>query len=108
MNEIDEMLKNKDAADSTEQTAEAYEIKLVHMVTELKDTVSVYGHYTLGQVAELYGSQIGLHPGNKLWFYNLQAYPKTNTPDQSLTVAEFGVGPGDSLGISDECSVAAG
>ena len=109
MNEIDAMLQNKDAeTNGAANNKEAYEIKICHKITGAKEVVPVYGTNTLGQVVQGYGELIGLKSeNNKFLFYNEKATPKRSTSDQNVTVAEFDIGPGDTLGISDEGSVAA-
>lgn len=105
MNEIDAMLHKK-GADTNEPAV--IEIKICHKITGAKDTVPVYGTNTLGQVVQGYGELIGLKSeNNKFLFYNEQSKPKRSTSDQNVTIAEFGIGAGDTLGISDEGSVAA-
>lgn len=108
MSEIDAMLQKKAAETSAANDKEAFEIKICHKITGAKDTVPVYGSNTLGQVVQGYGELIGLKSeNNKFLFYNEKAMPKRSTSDQNVTIAEFGIGPGDTLGISDEGSVAA-
>lgn len=105
MNEIDAMLHKK-GAEANEPAV--FEIKICHKITGAKDTVPVYGTNTLGQVVQGYGELIGLKSENKKFlFYNEQSKPKRSTSDQNVTIAEFGIGAGDTLGISDEGSVAA-
>lgn len=107
MNEIDEMLQKKAEAGMANDK-EAFDIKILHKITNAQDTVPVYGTNTLGQVVQGYGGLIGLKSeNNKFLFYNEQVTPKRSTSDQKVTIAEFGIGPGDTLGISDEGSVAA-
>lgn len=109
MSEIDAMLQNKDAeTNGAANDKEAYEIKICHKITGAKEVVPVYGTNTLGQVVQGYGELIGLKSeNNKFLFYNEKSTPKRSTSDQNVTVAEFGIGPNDTLGISDEGSVAA-
>ena len=108
MNEIDTMLNNKDAQTAPANDKEAFEIKICNKITGAKEVVPVYGSNTLGQVVQGYGQLIGLKSeNNKFLFYNEKATPKRSTSDQNVTIAEFGIGAGDLLGISDEGSVAA-
>lgn len=108
MNEIDTMLNNKDAQNAPANDKEAFEIKICNKITGAKEVVPVYGSNTLGQVVQGYGQLIGLKSeNNKFLFYNEKATPKRSTSDQNVTIAEFGIGAGDLLGISDEGSVAA-
>lgn len=107
MNEVDAMLQKKAEEISTANDKEAYEIKICHKITGAKETVLVCGANTLGQIVQGYGELIGLKSeNNKFLFYNEKVTPKRSTSDQSVTIAEFGIGPGDTLGISDEGSVA--
>lgn len=108
MSEIDAMLQKKAAEASAASDKEVFEIKICHKITGAKEVVPVYGSNTLGQVVQGYGELIGLKSeNNKFLFYNEKATPKRSTSDQNVTIAEFGIGPGDTLGISDEGSVAA-
>lgn len=108
MSEIDAMLQKKDAETGAANDKEAFEIKICHKITNAKEVVPVYGSNTLGQVVQGYGELIGLKSeNNKFLFYNEKTTPKRSTSDQTVTIAEFGIGPGDTLGISDEGSVAA-
>ncbi|MBR3974212.1 MAG: hypothetical protein IKJ99_09735 [Oscillospiraceae bacterium] len=108
MSEIETMLQNKAAETVAANDKEAFEIKICHKITGATEAVPVYGSNTLGQVVQGYGTLIGLKAeNNKFLFYNEQATPKRSTSDQNVTIAEFGIGPGDKLGISDEGSVAA-
>lgn len=108
MSEIDAMLRKKDAEAGTVTEKDAFEIKICHKITGAKEVVPVYGSNTLGQVVQGYGELIGLKSeNNKFLFYNENTTPKRSTSDQSVTIAEFGIAPGNTLGISDEGSVAA-
>ncbi len=108
MSEIDAMLQKKDGEAIPANDKEAYEIKICNKITGAKEVVTVYGANTLGQVVQGYGQLIGLKSENgKFLFYNEKATPKKSTSDQSVTIAAFEIGPGDTLGISSEGTVAA-
>lgn len=108
MNEVDAMLQKKAAEARTVDDKQVFEIRIYHKITSAAEVVPVYGSNTLGQVAQGYGELIGLKAeNNKFLFYNEKTTPKRSTSDQTTTIAEFGIGPGDTLGISDECQVAA-
>lgn len=107
MNEIDIMLNKKEAEAATVNPTEAFEIRIYHKLTTASESVPVFGSNTLGQVVQGYGHLIGLKSeNNKFWFYNENTTPKRSVSDQSMTIEEFGLKPGDTLGISDEGSVA--
>ena len=108
MNEIDAMLQKKAAETDATNDKDAFDIKIYHKITEESRMVPVYSSNTLGQVVQGYGHLIGLKAENgKFLFYNENVKPKRSTSTQSTTIADFGIGPGDTLGISDEGSVAA-
>lgn len=107
MNEVDAMLTAAETDTPEADNKEAFEIQLCNKLTGLKESVPVYGSNTLGQIAEGYGSLIGIKTANKkLIFYNESATPKRSTSDQAVTVRQFGLTAGNTLSISDEGSVA--
>lgn len=106
MNEIDAMLQNK--TDPVPQESEAYEITIQHMLTNSKSLVPVYASNTLGQIALGYGDLIGLKTEKNMFkFYNMQSTPMRSISDMTKPLSQFGIGPGDTLGISDDGRVAA-
>lgn len=109
MNEVDTMLQNKAAETAQEASDKPFNIIIHNRISDHKAEVLVLGANTLGQVVQGYGAKIGLKTeNNKFNFYNLNGTNKRTTSDLNETIAGFGIGPGDTLGISDEGSVAAG
>lgn len=103
MNEVDTMLQKK-----AEANDQPFKINIHNRISNQKAEVLVLGANTLGQVVQGYGHQIGLKSeNNKFKFYNLNGDNKRDTSDLNETISAFGIGEGDTLGISDEGSVAA-
>lgn len=107
MNEIDAMLTAAETDTAEPDNKEAFEIQICNKLTGATEPAPVYPGNTLGQIAEGYGSLIGIKAANKkLIFYNESVTPKRSTSDQSITVQQFSLTAGSTLGISDEGSVA--
>ena len=105
MNEVDAMLQENPAPATDDK--EAFYIRIQNKVTGITKPFPVYATNTLGQILHGYGEDIGLKPQDKkYYFYNEQVTPKRSTSNQKTTIAEFAIGPDDTLGISDEGSVA--
>ena len=84
-----------------------FEIDLLNKVTGTNyPKASVYGTNTLGQVAQEYGTDIGINPDDsKILFENKRT--GASTSDMGETIAGLGLQAGDVLAISDNAGVAA-
>ena len=101
MNEVDSMINN---AATASPDGEAFSIRIHNKVNDIANSFPVYANNTLGQVLYGYGEKLGLKSNSRCKFYNEQATPPRSTSNLETTIAEFGIGPDDTLGISDEYS----